>query len=410
VTAAALPLTPAELPKLFPLRQSTGTARFHLSTDAVGFGLEDLEKLSEKDAIVLMAKMRWGSATLMPCPHCGTIDTHYWAPAQRRWKCKGCGKRFSVTSATVFADHKLTLVKILKMAFSLSNGAAGVPALKLRRDWNVAYATAFTLAHKVREGFLRYCNTGLLAGVHEMDGMDVNGRRYKEKRNKPQGSRNLGAPKVPEHLLKPPEGQEPVGPPKPHKFDKKARQPAERRIMLVLSQRGVSDGKGASATRVAVALTESSKTVTALAKKFGSAESTIISDEDPSYAAFSGIFAEHKTINHSIAYSDGNGVSNNQAESHNARMRRLLEGTYTCVSNKYLSSYVGEAAWRTDTRKLSTLDKLNHLFRCALSVGHSLWFRGYTHGHHREDELLIEGSQPAPGRGRPPDWKPKVPR
>ena len=423
MAAAALPFTPgahvptaatstpAERPKLFPLRQNTGTARFHLSTDAVGFGQDDLAKFSETDAIVLMARMRWGSDTLMPCPHCGTIDTHYWAPAQRRWKCKGCGKRFSVTSATVFADHKLALVKILKIALSLSNGAAGVPALQLRREWNVAYATVFTLGHKLREGLLRFCNTGLLAGVHEMDGMDVNGRRYKEKRNKPHGSRNLGAPKVPEHLLKPPEGEdEPKGPPKPHKFDKKARQPVERRIMLVLSQRGVSEGKGASATRVAVALTESSKTVTAMAKKFGSAESTIMSDEDPSYAAFGGIFAEHKTINHSIGYSDGNGVSNNQAESHNARMRRLLEGIYTCVSDKYLSSYVAEAAWRTDTRKLSTFDKLSHLFRCALSVGHSLWFRGYTHGKHREDELLIEGSQPAPGRGRPPDWKPKVPR
>lgn len=422
MTAATLPLipgahvptpataTPADRPQLFPIRQRTGTAAFHLSTDAVGFGQEDLEKLTEKDAVMLLAQAQWGSTTLMPCPHCGTIDSHYWTPAERRWKCKCCDKRFSVTTKTVFADHKLSLVKILKIALTWANGAAGVPSLKLRRDWNVAYATVFTLTHKLREGFFRGFNTGLMAGIHEMDGMDINGRQYREKRNKPLGGHNKGAPKVPEHLLKPPEGEEPMGPPKPHKFDKKAHQPADRRIMLVFSQRGVSEGKGACATRVAMALTESGKTVTAVAKKFGSAESTIISDEDPSYAAFSGIFAAHKTINHSKAYSDGNGVSNNQAESFNARMRRTAEGTYLCISNKYVSSYVAEAAWRTDTRKLSTGDKLNHLFRCALAVGYSLWFRGYTHGKHREDELLIEGSQPAPGRGRPPEWKPKVPR
>lgn len=42
--------------------------------------------------------------------------------------------------------------------------------------------------HKLREGILRGHNTGMLCGVQEVDGMDVNGRRYKEKRNKPQGA------------------------------------------------------------------------------------------------------------------------------------------------------------------------------------------------------------------------------
>jgi hypothetical protein len=180
--------------------------------------------------------------------------------------------------------------------------------------------------------------------------------------------------------------------------------------MIVCTQRGVSAGKGASATRVFMALSESGESVTGVARKFASAESVILSDEDSSYAAFSGIFAEHRTINHSEAYSDGKGTSNNLAESFNARMRRTAEGTYLSISNKYLSSYVSEAAWRTDTRKMPTVDRLKHLFKCALSVGHSLWFRGYTHGHHRKEELLIEGPQPALGRGRPEGWRPVTPR
>ena len=396
--------------KLFPLRRRTGTAAFHLSTSAVGFGCEDLEKLTEKQAVMLMAEAQWGSTTEMPCAHCGTIDTHYWAPREMRWKCKCCGKRFSVTSNTVFADHKLPLVKILKIAFSWVNGAAGVPALKLRRDWNVAYATAFTLAHKLREGLTRGFDKGPLAGVHEMDGMDINGRRYREKRNRPLGGRSTGAPKVPAALLKPPEGTEFVGPPKPPKFDKKAAQPIDRRLLLVMAQRGVSEGKGSSATRVAIALSESTKTVTAMAQQHASAESIIMSDEDPAYARFKELFADHRTINHSVGYSDGKGTSNNQAESFNARMRRTAEGTYLCISNKYLKDYASEVAWRVDTRKLSTGDKLKQVFRNALSVGLSLWWRGYTHGHHRKNELLIEGDQAAQGRGRQPGWKAKAPR
>ncbi len=118
----------------FPLRKRTGTAAFHLSREAVDFGQEDLERLSERDAVRFVAEAMWGSSKEMPCPHCGTIDTHYWRGHELRWKCKCCGKSFSVTSGTVLHDHKLPLRKILKIAYSWANGASGKPALQLRRD------------------------------------------------------------------------------------------------------------------------------------------------------------------------------------------------------------------------------------------------------------------------------------
>lgn len=410
MTAASSALTPPTGHKLFPIRQRTGTAAFHLSAKAVDTGTEDLEKLSRKDAVLLLAQTRWGSAESMSCPHCGTFDTHYWRGSELRWKCRCCDKTFSVTSNTVFADHKLALTKIIKIAFAWANGASGKPALQLRRDWKVAYGTAFTLAHKLREGLLRGFNTGVLCGVQEMDGMDVNGRRYKEKRNKPLGGSRTGAPKIPEHLLKPVESKDFVGPPTPPKFGKAAKQPLDRRLMLVMRQRGVSKGKGAAATRVGIAITESSKTVIAMATRFASVESVIVSDEDPSYATFKKLFADHKTINHSKGYSDGNGVSNNLAESFNWRMRRAVQGVYLSASNKYLQDYASEQAWREDTRRMSTGKKLRHLLGIALSVGLSRWWRGYTHGAHREEEILVEGNRPAEGRGRPKGWKPKPPR
>lgn len=416
LTTPAQPVPPdkakadAEKPKYFPLRHRTGTADFWLSSAATGMGLEDLEKMTEKDAVFFLAELQWGSSTEMSCPYCGTFDEHYWTYAQLRWKCKCCDNRFSVTTNTVLANRKLSLVKLLKIAFSWSTAASGTPALKLRLDWNVAYATVFTLLHKFREGILRGFNTGLMAGVHEMDGMDVNGRRYKEKRNKVRGSSTAGKPKVPEHLLKPADDEELVGPPTPPKFEKTARQPADRRIMIVVTQRGVSEGKGASSTRVYMAKAESSRTVKGVATKFSSADSVIISDEDPAYTAFRDLFAGHRTINHSEGYSDGNGTSNNLAESFNARARRSAEGIYLSISNKYISSYVAESAWRTDTRRLTSKERLQHLFRCAMSVGLSKWFRGYTHGHHRKYEMLIEGDEPALGRGRQEDWKPMYAR
>jgi len=408
-----LPGAAAEGKKPFPLRKRTGTAAHHMSKAAVGFGLDDLDALSPKEVVFFMAELLWGSHKEMACPHCGTADAHYWTVKELRWKCKGCGKRFSVTSGTVFADRKLPLVKILKMAFSWANGSSGKPALQLRRDWNVTYKTAFTLAHKLREGLLRGFNVGALCGIQEMDGMDINGRRYREKRNKPLGGGAAGKPKIPAHLLKPsidPETGEIQGPPKPPKWDKKSRQPADRRLLLVIRQRSQAKKKGAVATRIGIALSESAATVVAMAKRFASAESAVMSDEDPAYYSFSKLFTQHQTINHSKGYSDGKGVSNNLAESFNWRMRRSAEGIYLSPSNKYLADYAAENAWREDTRKLSTRDRLRQLLRTVMGVGLSQWWRGYVQGLHREHELLVEGEQPAKGRGRPKGWRPRPPR
>lgn len=57
-------------------------------------------------------------------------------------------------------------------------------------------------------------------------------------------------------------------------------------------------------------------------------------------------------------------------------MRRSAEGIYLNASNKYLTDYAVETAWREDTRRLSTGKKLRHLFLKAMSVGLSMWWRG----------------------------------
>ncbi|MEK8049173.1 IS1595 family transposase [Ideonella sp. DXS22W] len=398
--------------KNFPLRGRTGTAAHHLKAHITDIGTEFLEKLTPREAVMFMAEASWGSTTFMPCPHCGSLDEHYFRAKELRWKCTSCGKTFSVTSGTVLADRKLPLTKILKMALSWANGASGKPALQLRRDWQVSYTTVFTLAHKLREGLLRGFNIGILAGVQEMDGADQLGRRYKEKRNKPRGG-DRQKPTIPEHLRAPtvdPDTGEILGPPKPPKFDKAAKQPEDRRLMLVIRQRGLARGRGAVATRVGIALTESRTTVTTMATRYASSESHIMTDEDPSYSRFATLFAEHRTVNHSQAYSDRKGTNNNQAESFNWRMKRLVRGIYLNPSVKYLLDYAGEAAWREDTRRLSVGDRLKHLLKAVMGVGLSRWWRNYSHGHHREEELLLEGAREAGTRGKEKGWKPKPPR
>lgn len=387
-------------------RRANPRARFHMSKESVGLNSDELSKMTELEAANWLADAQWGSHTEMPCPHCGTIDTHYFTRSQLRWKCKGCDTRFSVTSKTVFADRKLPLTKILRIAFDWSSGASGVPALQLRRNWNVKYATIFSLLHKLREGLVRGNNIGALVGVNEMDGMDALGRRGYEKRGNP--SERAKTPDIPAELKKP--GVDENGEPLPIKFEKNARQNPERRLMLVMCQRGVSAGTGSSATRVAIAMRENGSSVKAFAQARASAESIMMTDEDPSYAAFSKLFAQHNTVNHSKEYSNGKGVSNNQAESLNARARRGLEGIYLNVSQKYLMDYGCEMTWRQDVRKLAMHGKLSHLMGKSLWVGPSQWWGNYSHGKHREYELLIEGDRIIRTRGKPKGYRAPLPR
>ena len=62
-----LPGAAAEGPKLFPLRKRTGTAPHHMSKAAVGFGLDDLDALTQKGAVFFMAELLWGSTTELAC-------------------------------------------------------------------------------------------------------------------------------------------------------------------------------------------------------------------------------------------------------------------------------------------------------------------------------------------------------
>jgi transposase-like protein len=384
-------------PRHFPIRRSTGTARFHLSADAVTLSVEEVVLWSKRQCVEFLAKARWGSIKTMACPHCGTVSDHYFRPKELRWKCKGCDSTFSVTSGTVFADHKLPLQRLLIGALNWLNGAAGLPALQNRRNLKASYNAAFTLQHKFREGLSRGFNVGLLTGTVEADGMDVLGRRYREKRNLPQ-VRPQPKAKIPEHLLKP-KGGELQGPPAPIKASKKARQPEDRRILLVFRQRGVVKGKGAVRTRVASALFESGGAVTAFARKHLCSDVHLVTDEDPAYDKLGATLRCHDSVKHSETYSDENGVNQNQAESINARMRRAVEGVYLKVSEKYLRDYAAEIAWREDTRRISSGTRLSGLFGVVLGVGLSQWWRGFTHGRHRKHEPLIEGDREAKRSG-----------
>lgn len=383
-------------------------AKWHMSRAAVDLSVPEIQGWSEAQCHEFLAEVRFGSLETVSCPHCGTVHRHYWRAHDRRWKCAGCDKTFSVTSGTVFANRKRSLKDILTGILMWINSAAGQPALELKRHMNTTYNTVFVWQQKMREGLVRGYNIGLLSGDIEMDGAHQAGRRSLEKRGRPQGSRPIEAdadPKVLAEIMLTQTGQMRARKKKRHdggsldpEFGR--RLPKDRRILFAIRKRSGKPGKGAFATRVAVGLTETSPIAESILKDFvAMPESWLNTDTSPAYQEMGKRFQGHRTVEHAKEFSGPNGENNNQAEEYNWRYDRAEKGIYLNIEPKYLLDYAVETAFRSDTRRLPNGRQLRLALNVAMSVGESLFWKGYTRGRHRTVELMHPMPQPAPTSG-----------
>lgn len=340
---------------------------FLLSPAARDFPLEKIEKMSDAKVHAFFTEIRWGQGGTQVCPMCGTIESHYWLRTRRQWRCKskGCAYTFSVTTGTKFADHKLPLRTILKAIVIYATNVKGVSASAMARQLGVAYMTAFTMLHKLRESILETANKEPLDGLVHIDGAHVSGRirkpRVKQKATKTQARAKLPPDAFPFH--------------------------PNRRIVMVLRSVDPNGGTGAIRSIVQIVPTESREWAEPLAKQFVKRGSTVMTDEHPAYGMYMARF-NHATVNHSVEFSTDDGVSNNQAESFFSRMRRLVIGQVHRVTPKYMLDYVTEIAWREDNRRVSTKRMVEDILG-KTQKSRSRWWRGYYQGYHRADEIMF---------------------
>ena len=110
--------------------------------------------MSDAKAEETFRRIRWSETNGEPvCSHCGSLDAYdcrrpSGAP---RFRCRECGKDFSITSGTLFASHKLPLRGYLAAVAIFCNEVKGKSMLAKSRDLGLSYKTAFVLCHKMRE-------------------------------------------------------------------------------------------------------------------------------------------------------------------------------------------------------------------------------------------------------------------
>ena len=336
---------------------------FLLSAKARTLSVLQVMQMTDADAFTLFKDLRWGDKGEVSCPCCGVIGTHAFRRDRHQWRCLDCGHTFSVTSGTIFANHKLSLKTYLAAIAIFSNAVKGVSALQLGRDLGVQYKTAFVLAHKIREALLEQRDESPLSGVIHMDGAYVNGSVRPENKKEDRIDRRLA------------ENQNP-----------------DKRCVFVMRQQAADNAKGASgATRTLTFILKSSENqidVGNLVNTYVKKGSIICADESNAYDMLHAKF-DTRRVNHSIEYRSEKGITNNLAESYFSRFRRLQYGQTHKFGTLHLACYANEAAFREDNRRQSTGQIFLKVTKsCAKTRASRVW-SGYWQGNKRQEERLV---------------------
>lgn len=260
---------------------------FLLSAKARKLNLIKLAQISETEAAEIFASLRWSDNDGEPvCPVCGNTGKCYAIPSRRQWRCSECNHTFSVTSGTIFANHKLPLKTYLIAIALFTNAVKSLSALQLSRDLDCQYKTVWVLSHKIRESLLHHRDESELGGVCEMDGVYVG------------------------HYIRPKNNIE-------KRIDRRKVTNPNKRVVISLRQRG-EEGTGAVATRTFILKSENTRDISAIATRFVRPGAAIHADESNAYDDLHAHYDMYR-VNHQVEYRSLDGACNNQSESYNAR-------------------------------------------------------------------------------------------
>jgi len=280
---------------------------------------------SEEICKQAIAQERWGDGEAV-CPYCGC--THTYMTAEGRYICKECSKHFSVTVGTIFENTKISLRKWFMAMYLISSHKKGVSSCQLARDIKVTQKTAWFMLHKVR-GLYGQSDETVLNGTVEMDEMYLGGRETnKHESKKTEGTQGRST---------------------------KTKTPIfgmiERDGKVVAMK--VEDTKGA--------------TLLPIVEQFVEEGATTYTDELSSYNGLSKKGYNHLLVSHKQReYVRANDIHTNGIEGFWAHFKRVVFGTYHCVSKDYVQRYIDEQTYRWNTREEKASVRFHDMFTKAV--------------------------------------------
>src|SRR5439155_17352144 len=146
-------------------------------------------------ALTFLVSLRWPKGTT--CPACEAGNPGF-LKTRRIWKCRECGRQFSVKLGTIFEDSPIGLDKWLPALWMLANSKNGISSYELARALGVTQKTAWFMLSRLRLALQDEETGGKLHGAIEVDETYIGGKA----RNMHHGKRQRLNINGPGHAMK----------------------------------------------------------------------------------------------------------------------------------------------------------------------------------------------------------------
>jgi transposase-like protein len=266
---------------------------------------------NEQVCIDEVAAMKWPDGQIS-CSGCGEIGNTIWLANQKRWKCRGCKKQFSVKVGTIFADSPLGLDKWMVAMWMLANCKNGVSSYEIARSLGITQKSAWHMMHRIRKAMTDIGSDKLGGnGPVEIDETFVGGKVKNMHKSKRVKGLNYSAGNG-------------------------------KTIVMGMLERG---GK----VRAGVIKDRRLENMRPAVESNVTTGANIMTDEHSCYPMIAKDAYFHEVINHVEGYVREH-IHTNGIENFWSCLKRGLNGTYISVEPMHLDRYVDEQVFRFNNR------------------------------------------------------------
>src|SRR6266704_3272764 len=290
-------------------------------------------------SLTFLAALRWPNC--VTCPACEARDPGF-LKTRRIWKCRDCGRQFSVKLGTIFEDSPIGLDKWLPAVWMLANSKNGISSYELGRALGVTQATAWFMNHRIRKAMASR-SFAKMRGSVEADETFIGGAaKFMHKAKRARVIRGTGG--------------------------------MDKTPVLGILERG-RDGK-VSRVRATVAKNLSQRGIRGHVVANVEKGANLYTDTTQQYGKGKlPKLYQHEMINHAREYVRGQ-VHTNSLENFWSLLKRAIKGTYVSVDPFHLFRYVDEQVRRFNERTGN--DRARFVSVLADIVGRRTTYRDLT--------------------------------